>query len=81
MLPLRLQEEFAKLHATAGLTLAVPTDVTEKLLDPVTPSENFSQKPRIADCQLFTVKSDLLEKYIPELQTVIIYPINKMPEF
>jgi hypothetical protein len=71
VLPLRLQEEFAKLHSAAGLKTAIPTDLTEKLLDPLTPSENPNQQSRLAKCQLYTVRNDLMAKYIPELQSVI----------
>lgn len=34
-MPYRVQEDFARLHAAAALKKAIPTDTTEKLLDPL----------------------------------------------
>jgi hypothetical protein len=76
VLPLRLQEEFAKLHSTAGINVALPTDLDEKFLDPLTPSENPSQQPRIAQCQLYTVHNEVLDNYIPELGMVRFNEFN-----
>ncbi|PIO66180.1 DEAD/DEAH box helicase [Teladorsagia circumcincta] len=65
VLPYRVQEDFARLHTAATLTLPIPTDTAEKLLDPLPESENpLSSLPL-----LYTVKSPLLDKYIPELKT------------
>lgn len=70
VLPLRLQQDFVDFHKIAGLRVSVPTDLNEKLLDPLTPSENPVQQPRIAQCQLYTLQNDLLKQYIPEILTV-----------
>lgn len=81
VLPLRLQEEFAKLHSTAGINVALPTDLDEKFLDPLTPSENPSQQPRIAQCQLYTVHNEVLDNYIPELGMLLKSHGNCVSEF
>ncbi|KAK6058652.1 DEAD/DEAH box helicase, partial [Cooperia oncophora] len=65
ILPYRVQEDFARLHTAAALKLPIPTDTSEKLLDPLPEAEDpLSSLPL-----LYTVKSPLLEKYIPEWKT------------
>ncbi|XGW17668.1 hypothetical protein V3C99_002341 [Haemonchus contortus] len=64
VLPYRIQEDFARLHTAASLTLPIPTDTAEKLLDPLPEAENpLSSLPL-----LYTVKSPLVDKYLPELK-------------
>lgn len=70
VLPFRFQEEFAKLHEAAKLKTAVPTDVNDKLLDPLTPSSEMNEKSYIKEVQLFSVKNQLIDDFIPEAKEV-----------
>lgn len=65
VMPYRVQEDFARLHAAAALKKAIPTDTTEKLLDPLPEAANPLESLPL----LYTVHSPLVDKYIPELKT------------
>lgn len=65
VLPLRLQEEFAKLHGYLKLKYSLPTDVEERLFNPVTPTEDGLKS--IID-NLLVTKNDLLKNYAPEFE-------------
>ncbi|KAI3421972.1 hypothetical protein GPALN_012509 [Globodera pallida] len=55
VLPLRRQEKFAQLHKSAGLAVAIPTDLEDKLLDPMSPVLSIQ------------VNNELLRQFIPDL--------------
>ncbi|EYC27342.1 hypothetical protein Y032_0009g662 [Ancylostoma ceylanicum] len=65
VLPYRVQEDFARLHTAASLTKPIPTDTAEKLFDPIPEAPN----PLASLPILYTAKSPLLDKYIPELKS------------
>uniref|UniRef100_A0A183BTL5 Helicase ATP-binding domain-containing protein n=1 Tax=Globodera pallida TaxID=36090 RepID=A0A183BTL5_GLOPA len=67
VLPLRRQEKFAQLHKSAGLAVAIPTDLEDKLLDPMSPSENPGGQNQIEQCPFYTVNNELLRQFIPDL--------------
>lgn len=71
-MPFRLQQDFAKLHQSIGLKTAVPTDTSDKLLDPLSPSspDRIATKLLINDLKLFSVNNQLLNDFIPEAQKV-----------
>ncbi|ETN83090.1 DEAD/DEAH box helicase [Necator americanus] len=65
VLPYRIQEDFARLHTAASLTKPIPTDTSEKLFDPSPEEPN----PLASLPILYSAKSPLVDKYIPELKT------------
>ncbi|CAK5088940.1 unnamed protein product [Meloidogyne enterolobii] len=67
ILPLRLQKEFADLHGIVGFKVSIPTDVKEELLDQLSPSE--APSTRMDRCQLYAIKNEFLDQYIPDLLT------------
>uniref|UniRef100_A0A915DQT1 Uncharacterized protein n=1 Tax=Ditylenchus dipsaci TaxID=166011 RepID=A0A915DQT1_9BILA len=76
VLPYRLQEEFAQLHKAAALSMAVPTDVKDALIDPTTPVED--QTSPVQTLKMFQVDSELLNEFIPELQQLTkTHPVDQ----
>ncbi|KAL3083269.1 hypothetical protein niasHS_011071 [Heterodera schachtii] len=65
ILPLRRQEKFAQLHKSVGLTVAIPTDLEDKLLDPISP-QNFEQQSTTGQCLFYKVENELLRQFIPD---------------
>nr|CAD2178996.1 unnamed protein product [Meloidogyne enterolobii] len=69
ILPLRLQKEFADLHGIVGFKVSIPTDVKEELLDQLSPSE--APTTRMDRCQLYAIKNEFLDQYIPDVQSLL----------
>ncbi|KAL7074718.1 hypothetical protein ACQ4LE_005937 [Meloidogyne hapla] len=69
ILPLRVQKEFADLHGVVGFKVSIPTDVKEELLDQLSPSE--APATRMDRCQLYAVKNEFLDQYIPDVQSLV----------
>lgn len=64
ILPYRIQEDFVRLHTAAALTKSIPTDTSDRLFDPLPEVPN----PLLSLPLMYTVKSPLLDKYIPEMK-------------
>ncbi|KAJ1365898.1 hypothetical protein KIN20_026366 [Parelaphostrongylus tenuis] len=64
ILPYRIQEDFVRLHTAAALTKSIPTDTSDRLFDPLPEVTS----PLLNLPLLYTVKSPLLDKYVPEMK-------------
>uniref|UniRef100_A0A158PA69 DEAD/DEAH box helicase n=1 Tax=Angiostrongylus cantonensis TaxID=6313 RepID=A0A158PA69_ANGCA len=64
ILPYRIQDDFVRLHTAAALTESIPTDTSDRLFDPLPEVAN----PLLSLPLLYSVKSPLLDKYIPEMK-------------
>lgn len=55
-----------------GFKTSVSTDISDKLLDPLSTPERVSNKLLINDLKLFTINNTLLNDFIPEAQEVFL---------